>query len=395
LLWFSLSDQPAIGGGTPLSHQDIERAKTIIERNDPRGLAPGAESRIAVSEHDLNLALNYLAQKYARGGVQATVGRNHMQIIASVELPLIPARPYLNLAASVVDHGGVAYLDHLEIGSLRVPGFVAGWLTHQVAERVYGTEEYALANSMIQSLELQPGKLTVNYHWQPDTLRTLGTRLTGADGARLAVYHEHLLALQHRGVGLQGSVTPVLQEMFGLARQRSVREDPVAENRALILILGAWAGERGTRALLPQATREPLRFGLTLQRRRDLGQHFLVSAAIAASADTRLSDAVGIFKEVSDSRGGSGFSFADLAADRAGTRFGELATGSREGALRVQARLGQDMTEADIMPRAGDLPEGMTEAAFKRRYTAVGSAQYQRVVEEIERRIAACRLYRG
>ena len=33
-------------------------------------------------------------------------------------------------------------------------------------------------------------------------------------------------------------------------------------------------------------------------------------------------DAIGVYKEVRDSRGGSGFSFNDMAANRAGTRFG-------------------------------------------------------------------------
>lgn len=46
------------------------------------------------------------------------------------------------------------------------------------------------------------------------------------------------------------------------------------------------------------------------------------------------------------------------------------------------------------MPHARDLPEGLTETEFKRRYTAVGSWQYQTVAEAIERRIEACRLYR-
>lgn len=46
---------------------------------------------------------------------------------------------------------------------------------------------------------------------------------------------------------------------------------------------------------------------------------------LAAYAGTPLADVVGLFKEMEDSRGGSGLSFNDIAADRAGTRMGELA----------------------------------------------------------------------
>ena len=59
-----------------------------------------------------------------------------------------------------------------------------------------------------------------------------------------------------------------------------------------------------------------------LQARPAGPRHLLISAARAAEGGGPLSDAIGVYKEVSDSRGGSGFSFNDLAADRAGTRLG-------------------------------------------------------------------------
>jgi uncharacterized protein YfiM (DUF2279 family) len=58
--------------------------------------------------------------------------------------------------------------------------------------------------------------------------------------------------------------------------------------------------------------------------RYDSAQHFVISAALAAWAGEPAANAIGVYKEIDDSRRGSGFSFADLAADRAGTRFGEV-----------------------------------------------------------------------
>lgn len=398
LLWFSLSAQPA-ATGPALSYRDIERAQSILKRNDPRQFTPGAVHQVTLTESDLSVALRYLVHKYARGNAQVALEQNRMQITASLPLPLVPARSYLNVVAVVESNDGSPRLAALRVGAVPVPPWVAGWLTRQALERLYSVDEYASAVAAIHGLALRPGSLSVSYRWQPETVRALGTRLAGTDATLLAVYQDELLALQQNGKALGGSVTPVLQALFHRAQQRSAAisapRDPVAENRALLLILGAWASEHGTRTLVPQARHEPRPFALSLQRRRDWAQHFLVSAAIAAGGDTPLSNAVGIFKEVSDSRGGSGFSFGDLAADRAGTRFGELATGSREGALRVQRILQEGITEADVMPLATDLPENLPEAEFKRRFGGVNGPEYQRVLDEIQRRIAACRLYRG
>jgi hypothetical protein len=130
---------------------------------------------------------------------------------------------------------------------------------------------------------------------------------------------------------------------------------------------------------------------VTLAGRDDFPKHFLISATLAAQGGGALADAVGVFKEVDDARHGSGFSFNDIAADRAGTRFGELAVGS---AARLQAAVAAGMAEPDFMPDVRDLPEFMPEADFMRRYGGIGAPAYGRMMSEIEARIAARPLYR-
>ncbi len=397
LAWLSLAAQPE-AAGPALTYRDIERAQAILKRNDPRQLAPGATRRVVLNQDDLSVALRYLAHKYARGNAQALLAQDRMRIVASFPVPVVPARPYLNVDATLQSQGTVPELAALRVGSVPVPPRLAAWLLRQGLERLYSVDELTTAIGAVHDVTLRPGQLALSYRWEPETVRVLGTRLAGADDARLAFYRDELLALQENGKALRGSIAPVLQALFHRAQQRaagsSAAADPVAENRALLLILGTWASEHGTRTLLPDTRHEPRPFALSLQQRRDWAQHFLVSAAIAAGGDTLLSNAVGIFKEVSDSRGGSGFSFGDLAADRAGTRFGQLATASRASALQTQRLLQQGIVEADIMPPARDLPENLREAEFDRRYGGVDAPEYQRVVTEIDRRVAACRLYR-
>lgn len=132
---------------------------------------------------------------------------------------------------------------------------------------------------------------------------------------------------------------------------------------------------------------------VTLGGRSDFSQHFTVSAALASTAGSPLSDVIGVYKEIEDSHGGSGFSFNDIAADRAVTRFGELATASYSGAQKVQRQLAASLRESDIMPEVSDLPEYLQKTEFNRRYGGVGSPAYIKVTNEIERRITALPLY--
>jgi hypothetical protein len=133
---------------------------------------------------------------------------------------------------------------------------------------------------------------------------------------------------------------------------------------------------------------------VTLKGRTDAPQHFTVSAALAAHAGGPLADAIGLYREVDDSRRGSGFSFGDIAADRAGTVFGEFATHSPERARQLQQRVGAGVRESDLMPEIADLPEFMPEAEFKRRFGGVGAHAYRQMMQDIERRVAAAPLYR-
>jgi hypothetical protein len=111
----------------------------------------------------------------------------------------------------------------------------------------------------------------------------------------------------------------------------------VVENRAAIVVLTFYANGKGLAAIVPAARAwpRPAAHTMTLYGRDDFSKHFLVSAALAANAGGPLADAVGLYKEVDDARVGSGFSFNDIAADRAGTRFGEFAAGNKETAARL------------------------------------------------------------
>jgi hypothetical protein len=167
----------------------------------------------------------------------------------------------------------------------------------------------------------------------------------------------------------------------------------VAENRAALLVLGMAANGVGLSQLLPERRAEllarPIR--VTLAGRGDSSQHFLISATLSADSGTPLANLIGLYKEIDDSRGGSGFSFNDLAADRAGTRLGERAVGQPE---RLQRLLSGPLREEDLLPDVSDLPEGMQEPEFRTRFGGPGSPAYDHMLSDIDERLDATDLYR-
>jgi hypothetical protein len=188
----------------------------------------------------------------------------------------------------------------------------------------------------------------------------------------------------------------MLSPLLQLAETRSVTGNPTEENAAAVMALAFYVNNWPLSALVTEARtwRPAPRRGLTLRGRHDLAQHFIVSALIASAAGTPLAAMAGIYKEMDDARGGSGFSFSDIAADLAGTMFGQLAAVSSESARRLQARVRSGVVEDDLMPIVSDLADNMPEAEFTRRFGGVGAPAYSAAMADISRRISALPLFR-
>ena len=183
----------------------------------------------------------------------------------------------------------------------------------------------------------------------------------------------------------------LLRSLVAEAAERTAAgADPVVENRTALLLATAQAF-----GCTPVAGGGPVRHVRpVLHRRDDLGRHFFGSAALAALLDRETSESVGLDKEVSDANDFSGFSFSDIAANRSGARFGDLATASAQSARRVQDWMEQAASDTDIMPEVSGLPDHLPEKELKRRFGRPGEGAYEQVLEEIEARIADVPLYR-
>jgi hypothetical protein len=125
----------------------------------------------------------------------------------------------------------------------------------------------------------------------------------------------------------------------------------------------------------------------TLRGRHDWALHFAVSAMLAAATDAESAERIGLLKEMDDAWRGSGFSFADLAADYAGVFFAEDLRTAKEPALHLKA-LAEGFRGNALLPPIDDLPEGLRFADLNARYGGVSSDRFRDAVAGIRARIA-------
>ncbi len=398
-IYLAAADQPTVNRKAEFTPAHIERAKRIVEKNDPRTLQAGVVRTVSLSPEEVDLALNYLAGRYAKGSSRVALQPGAATIAASFEWPLNPLGRFLNIAAVLRETPGLPAVDRLTVGRLPVPGWLVDWLLKRGLQRLNAREDFRIATDVIKKFSVADGRLTVTYAWQSGVSeRIKAVMLPHDEQARLKVYQQRLADIGRQLPPGNTSFAELLAPLFKLAAERSLTSDPVAENQALIVVVTFFVNGKGLQSIVPDARNwpSPPPRKMLLAGRSDLPQHFSISAALAANAGGPLSDAIGLYKEVEDARNGSGFSFADLAADRAGTRFGELAAGSRESAITLQRRMSESgrVLEADILPPVADLPESMPEVDFKHRFGGIGAPAYKAMMSDIERRIAALPLYR-
>jgi hypothetical protein len=394
LALFAIAEEPLVDGQRRLSHEDIARAEALLRAHDPRGLPAGTRRVVSLDAGDLDLAVNYLVQKFADGQAEVATGVDVMTLRASFGVPLLAAARHINLDLRIGARGRDISVEQFRLGDIAVPAGLTTLAGEALVRALLGPRANALL-AAVSDVEFNPQGLRIAYQWDPQLIDQARDSLLAVDDRdALRFYLDELLALQARGIGTHGDLIALLGPLFDTAGARSRERDPVAENTALLTVLGTWASGRNLARLVPGSQR-PGYFRLHLLGRRDFAQHFLTSAALAARGDSTLSDAVGLFKEMADADRGSGFSFTDIAADRTGTRFGEIATRSQDSARYVQRRIAAGVVDADLMPRAADLPEHLDGDAFRRQFGQVGSPEYRALMDEIERRIDRIPLYRG
>lgn len=216
-----------------------------------------------------------------------------------------------------------------------------------------------------------------------------------ADIDRWRAYHVRLVSVTQK-LRATASLSDVLGPLFSLVRDRAGDGEIADEARAALWVMTVYVNGWPVETVTPEARTWPraARRTISLRDRSDLAKHFTISAVIAAFAGSPVADLVGVFKEMRDLQGTSGFSFSDIAADRAGATLGEVLTAKTLQSRAVVTHIVGGVTEDDFIPAIAGLPDNLTRAELERRFGGVGGAGYTSIVDDINRRVAALPLFR-
>ena len=405
LLWLMVEDTPRVSASDQLAVEDIERAKRLLRDLDPRQLKDGETRRLTLTERDANLLVDQTLSRWP-GAAQVEARTrfipDHAEIQATLPLPNNPLGRYLNASVQLTPGESGPLLTKVQIGRLSIPGNLFRWVIDQASGYLQGRPQYQELKQVwatLSDIQIENGAIAITVRYDQALARRLEARgrdwvLPKTDRIRLDVYHD-VLVTATRMVPKNSSLIFLLKPLFARAAERTALDgDPVEENRAVLVTLALYLSGKDPSRLLGEKYHSPTSIHPTLAGRRDLAQHFAISAALTGVADSHIANVIGIFKEVQDSQGGSGFSFADLTADRAGVRFAEQAIASATSARDVQRRVASLDVESAIMPSITALPEGLQDPEFRRRFERRDSAAYNVIKDEIERRLNQCDFYR-
>ena len=317
----------------------------------------------------------------------------------------IPGGRYLNLGGTgtLRIDGSSRTLEFADfwLGRLAFPGFTRDLLTDFILELPNADHRLAKAAATIRSARVRDGKLAVEISRDKRWLREI------ADEAR----PDELSAIGRAAVEvvdrwsrteMDAGAEPFqlsMRAIFRLAGEVASERSPLFQNRAALLAGGIAFGHPDLARLAGQRVDAEVRRRLRaqptvrLRGRNDLARHFWVSAALVAVSESRISSALGLSKEETDSAdGGSGFSFSDLAADKAGVRFAEVALADETQAAALQASVADSWSIDDLLPVVTDLPEGISRDELETVYGGTGGDRFNEVVATIDRRLDRCRL---
>jgi len=400
LMRAALDDQSLSFTPTPVTSAGKRQVVAAIRNSE----VPGADfRRWQLTEDEVNFLLAWgLSLGSSDRKAQARLGHERIVLQASLGVPAGAQRRYLNLRVAgwgEVAEGRVSLrLQELRLGRIELPRPLVRAVEALLLGMLLEDRDLRTLVASLWEVRLVAGGVVVaanrgdlTARMVPSLLGRLGNKADVRDATR--EYLWHLAAAAGQFPEGDDRFVAFLQTAFRLAQQRSRQGDAVRENSAAIYALGILLGHWRVEQLVGRVTDPDLRTlaernvgAVPLRGRDDWTRHFWVSAALAVLSSEMSSDAAGLLKEELDADGGSGFSFADLLADRAGTLFALAATRDEAAARRMQERLSTRVTVGDLFPPAADLPEGLLDEQLQRDYGGVGGARYQEVLAEIERR---------
>ena len=310
---------------------------------------------------------------------------------------------YINNRCLLVNNGQSAVFEECKIGKLPIPSFLVKGLVNTVLYLVMGEEVSNTLNDLLASAQYSNNSLMLKAKKSKffrekvnESIDKVGdlasyyTQSSNVSPALVQIYIDEIETVN------SSKLSDYFKPLFALAVERSKNTNAVDENTAIIWALAVTFGDYRFASLIGIKQRPRKTITPTLRGRDDLTKHFIYSAALQQLGDIDIGLSIGEAKELLDSiSGGSGYSFADLAADKAGLKFAQFITSNNDNAEHAQTHFKDIVDEHLFFPFIHDLPEGFKGSNFKRVIASTKSENYKQVEREVDKRINQLALYKS
>ncbi len=408
-LLFAISDHAPLAKPAPAVTPALAQEFKQIAKQMQFAIYYVRSHTLIISARQADALFAIAARALPRLSGEAQMTDKGSELRATLHLPENPFGNYINLRLGLPAVSQGLEVDYLSIGRLTLHGKSAHWVMKELANLAFGGNEGTKLLTTIKQIKSQRERLIITYQPTPHLDEKLVAALkrlqpwrdesTTPNSAAIRDYYRQLCSNRS---AITTSLNQPLSAMFALAATRNSSAQVAAtENRAALLAMAIYFGTYRFNTIVNAIPDETIkqcqheRVEATLAGRKDMALHFIYSAAIKILTDSHTSFAVGELKEMLDSlQGGSGFSFADLAADQSGIRFAELASEPRS-ARQLQQTAAQLTDERYFFPDISQLPEAISQPQFDRQYGDGSGEFYNQLLDAIKNAIDALPIHRA
>lgn len=404
----AMEPTPTVGVPPAPQPADAARTKGLLKNLRQAVKSEDTQQQVTISKKEIDSAFIVAARVLPVRG-EARISADAATINISTGIPRVPLKGWLNIAITVLPAEGELRVASIKVGPYALPPSLVTPALGLALDLALGDDLGRVALASVDRVSMRSGRVSLGFTMSSDDKEAMlaATKDRVRQGSPFGSegdVREYYLALDKAAVAGQlprnGSFAPYVRFAYQSALDSPIPGDEMKALRSAFLALAVYCGERKLQSLVGKVVPEAMMSkrshctAVTLAGRTDLRQHFIVSAALKLASDSGLAFAIGEFKELLDAnRGGSGFSFDDIAADRAGIRFAEVVFGSDPVPANVGKQLGTLSKESVIFPRISGLPAGLTSAEFKRKFGNADSPAYRKMLANIDNRIDQLAFY--
>jgi uncharacterized protein YfiM (DUF2279 family) len=387
-----------------VSTQDVNTAQQLVSQTIKNLARTDGNIALMIDQPQLDALMSVASYALPNAEFSGVINPFGVSLHVNAQLAIPWPKRSINLSCLFTPFSSGFAIDHCQLGKLYLPNWLANKLFAQLVHFAFAAPADQQLLTLFAQGELTNNRLRfiadnlgpIKLKFQPRLYQPLN--LLNANQAKAEDIEFYLLQLQRlqQQYPTERRLAFFSHQLLLIATERASQTSlDSAYHDALWALAVAFANKRFIHYANPNLTTRqiPRMPAMLLNGRRDLSLHFLYSAVLQILGTTELSHQVGNLKEIMDAGGrGSGFSFVDLAADRAGTQFAAQLNTMNDKQLN---RFTSDQFEMAIMPSIAGLPEGLTEQQILQQFGGYTGDDFKKLEQDIMARIQALPLYRG